>query len=140
MSQYVVDASVAAKWFVNEEHSAAAGRLRKVDHELIGPDLLPVEVGSALLKKVRRGELSAAEGESGARLLTLLPIRLQAALGLLPSAWAIANRYTCSLYESIYVALAVEADCELVTADRKLFDMLAGTPLAEHLLWVEALP
>lgn len=139
MSRFVVDASVAAKWFMAEEYSAIAAKLRESQHELVGPDLLPVEVGSALLKKMRRGELSELEGEVGMRALMLLPVHLESSLELLPSGWAIASLYRCSLYDSIYVALAVAQSCQLVTADRKLFAALADTPLESNLLWVEAL-
>ena len=53
----VVDASVAVKWLVEEEHSDAADRLLDGNHELFAPRLMASEVGNALWRKVRMGEL-----------------------------------------------------------------------------------
>ena len=63
MSLYVVDASVVIKWFVPEIHSDAARRLMSGPHEYFSPDLLFPEVGNVIWKKVRRGELTADQGE-----------------------------------------------------------------------------
>ena len=53
----VVDASVAVKWLVEEEHSDEADRLLDGNHELFAPRLMASEVGNALWRKVRMGEL-----------------------------------------------------------------------------------
>ena len=37
---------------------------------------------------------------------------------------------------AIYAALAVKSGCPLVTADRKLYDILRGSNLADHVLWI----
>ncbi len=49
----VVDASVACKWFVEEEGSAAATQLLGLGQALAAPDLIVPEVSSALHKKLR---------------------------------------------------------------------------------------
>ena len=51
----VVDASVAAKWLVDEEGSDAADTLLDGSFELFAPRLMASEVGSALRHKVRIG-------------------------------------------------------------------------------------
>jgi predicted nucleic acid-binding protein len=53
MRRYVVDASVAVKWFVPEIHSAEALRLLSSDCELLAPDLLPSELGNIRAVPVR---------------------------------------------------------------------------------------
>jgi predicted nucleic acid-binding protein len=60
VSRYVVDASVAVKWYLPEPESDAAGRLLDPEHDLIAPDLLFAEVGNALWKRWRRGEIGSA--------------------------------------------------------------------------------
>ena len=57
----VVDASVAAKWALKEEHSAAANALRTEDG-LIAPSLIAAELGSVFWKAFRRGALSRTDG------------------------------------------------------------------------------
>ena len=63
VSVFVVDASVVLKWFLPEIHSDAARRLLEAAHHYVAPDLLFPEVGNALWKIVRRGHLSADEGQ-----------------------------------------------------------------------------
>ena len=55
---FVVDASVAVKWLVNEQASEAAHRLLNSEERLVAPDFIVVEVGNVLWKKLRRGELT----------------------------------------------------------------------------------
>jgi predicted nucleic acid-binding protein len=56
VSRFVVDASVALKWYLPEVHRLHAQRLRDPRHDLVAPELFPLEVANTLLKKVRRGE------------------------------------------------------------------------------------
>jgi hypothetical protein len=58
---FVVDASVAIKWFVDEPDSAQAAVLLR--HSLAAPDLLAPECANILWKKVTRAELSLEEAE-----------------------------------------------------------------------------
>lgn len=140
MSTYVVDASVAVKWMVPEEHTHAALRLQSAADRLLSPDLLMVEITNVLWKKVRRAEITGAEGRTILDAFRGSPIRLVPVHPLLEGAWEIATGFDRSIYDSLYLALAVAEDGRMVTADRKLLHALRETPLAEHLLWVEDLP
>ena len=42
-----------------------------------------------------------------------------------------------TVYDSLYVAMAVQIDCRLVTADEKLYNAFKGGPLGARMLWVE---
>ena len=53
------------------------------------------------------------------------------------AAWDLAERYDRSFYDSLYLALAINAECPLVTADLKFYNRLQAGPLAERLVWVE---
>jgi predicted nucleic acid-binding protein len=61
MTPYVVDASIVIKWFVDEVHAEAARRWQEDQYELSAPDLLWLECGNILWKKVRRRELTPDE-------------------------------------------------------------------------------
>ena len=61
MKTLVVDASVAAKWFLPEVHSDDALRLLDTPSRLLVPDLLYPEVGNTLWKRVGKKELSVEQ-------------------------------------------------------------------------------
>src|SRR5579871_3022186 len=54
----VVDASVAAKWYLNEPGSEAAALLLEGDQPLFAPALIRIEVASAITRPFREGKLS----------------------------------------------------------------------------------
>jgi predicted nucleic acid-binding protein len=141
VSDLVVDASVAVKWLVPEPHADAAHRaLTAAAYSLIAPDLIWPEVGNALWKKWRRGELTDDEPTRLLHDLGRAPVKIVASRVLADSAWMFALQYRRPFYDSLYLALASAVGCSLLTADRRLYDALNGTPLAEHLLWLEDLP
>jgi len=59
--KYVLDASVALKWALNEPDSALALKLRdefqRRIHELLAPDTFPIEIANALTRAERKGIL-----------------------------------------------------------------------------------
>lgn len=128
MSALVVDASVASKWLLPEEHSAAARRLLAQPDDLHAPDLISSEVGNVLWKRWRRGELAAAEAEALIADWRVAPLTLHDARPLLQGAWRIARAAERTVYDSLYLALAEHLGCPLVTADRRFAEAMAATP------------
>ena len=111
--KYVLDASVAFKWLVSEADSDKALRLRddfrNGSHELLAPDILPIEVG-----------VSAADGFilwSG--MMADCP-HLVPSLALMPQACALSSRAKLGIYDCLYVALAEQEQCKLVSDDARL--------------------
>ena len=139
MKSYVVDASVAVKWFVPEVHSIHAKRLLQKDVVLLAPDLLFAEVGNVLWKRWRRKEMEAAEAKSILLHLHQFAIQRVSAYELSDMAWPVAAQTGRTFYDSLYVALAIRADAPLVTADRRLFNELSSGPLRQYLLWIDDL-
>jgi predicted nucleic acid-binding protein len=140
MSVYVADASVAVKWYVPEIHSDEALRLLEPGNELHVPDLMQAEVGNILWKKARRGELTPSEARRMAGAILVAPLRVHATSSLLDGALDIALRTDRTVYDALYVALAVALDVGLVTADRRLFQALERSTLRRHVTWVQDLP
>ena len=140
MSVYVVDASVAVKWFLLEVHSEAAFRLRNPSYSLHGPALFTLEFGNIVCKKIRRGEITPDEGLVMLQDMRRIPMQHHPNEVLFPSAFALANQTRRSLYDCLYLTLAVRLDGELVTADRKLYDALQADSVSKNLCWVEDLP
>jgi len=135
--RFVVDASVAVKWLLPEVHSGAARALLRAEVDLLAPDLIRAEVGNVLWKRWRRGDLNAAEVDAALDDFRRFPLEVHSAELLLESAWVIARETGLTVYDSLYVALAVAQQAPLVTADRRLFEALRGGALASACVWVE---
>jgi predicted nucleic acid-binding protein len=117
--EWVIDASVAAKWLLEEEGSEAARRLAEGGPIFIAPDLIYAEIASVISKWVKRGapeELGAvAVATLNEVLAETVPV---AVLGTAP--FDLAVRYGFSAHDACYLALAWRRGLRLVTADRKL--------------------
>ena len=138
MSVFVVDASVVLKWFVPEIHSEAARRLLAAAHQYLSPDLLFPEVGNAIWKKVRRGELTAEEGQRLAADISTIAVETVSTRGLMIDAHALAITTGLTVYDAMYLALAVRLKTELITADDKLGRIVAAHPMtAAHVRLVQ---
>ncbi len=119
---YVIDASVALKWFVRENDSDKA--LALCEQALLGsldmaaPDMLLYEVANILLRKI---ELTPSQVQNSIRQLLDTGISFSALdAGLIFRAIHVAGTTGASVYDASYVALALEVNGTLVTADRRL--------------------
>jgi predicted nucleic acid-binding protein len=122
--KYVLDSSVATKWFLREVGTDQALALRddyrKGIHELIAPDVFPVEVAHALTRAERQGRLLPPEATTLLLdLLRALPV-LFPSIPLLPQATHISSQVQIGIYDCLYVALLEQEQCELITADDRL--------------------
>ena len=140
MSLYVVDASVAVKWFFEEAHSENALRLLNDPHELHAPDFLWMELASVVCQRVRRKEISSGKGLQILLALRRLPIQIFPFADLLDAATAIAFETATSPYDCVYIALAVSLEAHMVTADRRFCRALAAGQFANRLLWIGDVP
>jgi predicted nucleic acid-binding protein len=123
----VIDASVAFKLVVHEPDSEVAiawiGR-----EELVAPSLIHSEVGNALWKRVRKGEL-ASDAEIEDRLADLgRYIRTIDEISLVPRALKLAIEIGHPIYDCVYLAMAEQMGEQLLTADRRFLRAVAGTP------------
>jgi predicted nucleic acid-binding protein len=123
----VIDASVALKWFLDEEGSAQAAALPTRGDTLIAPDLIVPEVCNAAWKIVRRG-LMHPEQQAAAvtRLPEILDVLVPTA-PLAPRAAALSLLLDHPAYDCFYLALAEQRGATLITADRRLIQRLADT-------------
>jgi len=118
VNTFVIDASVAIKWIIDEPGTSQALQLRR--HRLLAPDLLVAEVANVLWKKVRRKELAEEEALVAARLLARAEIELEPMRALLEPATRLAIALNHPAYDCAYLALAERLDCDFVTSDAAL--------------------
>jgi predicted nucleic acid-binding protein len=141
MSAIVVDASVGIKWFLPEVHSAEARRWRGASHELHVPAaFFEIEIAGILWKNVRRGDLDAADADAVLAQVPSLPLTRHVEAPLLPSVLDLAVKTDRSVYDCLYLGLAVELGGRMVTADRRLFNAISATAWTGSICWVEESP
>lgn len=116
---FIVDASVAVKWLVDEPDRQAAQNLLDSDERLVAPDFLIVEAGNVLWKKMRRGELTVQQAIAGVRELPTYFEQLARSTPLVPRAVAIATQISHPVYDCVYLACAERFEVPLVTADAR---------------------
>jgi predicted nucleic acid-binding protein len=133
LKQVIVDASVAAKWLLPGVHEPLADEALHLlaeysngEIEFAVPDLFWAEVGNLLWKAVRLKRCSLSEAKSGLTLLNEYGFRTISSKSLLDLAVSLATAFNRTLYDSLYVALAVSSKSQLVTADEKLANALAA--------------
>jgi predicted nucleic acid-binding protein len=133
MKPLVVDASVAAKWFLPEPDAAAALRLLDGRHRLAAPDLIRSEFGNIIWKFQARGVLDAEEASDLIEHFLSMPLEIHDSTYLLAPALQIAIATHRTVYDSLYLALAMELDGTVVTADERWVNALINSPFARFL-------
>jgi len=139
----VVDASVVLKWFLPEAGNVAADRLLEgfLNGRLTlhAPDLMPIETASALWRRsVVRKQLAPSDAKAIYQDLLTLPLNLYTSEPLASAAFALSIAHRHSAYDAVYCALAIELDCELVTADETLVAKLGkALTFIQHLSRIE---
>jgi predicted nucleic acid-binding protein len=115
----VVDASVAVLWTLSQRNSDKAAAL-KTEGDLIAPSLVVAEIGNAIWKAVRRGDLPALEAVTAIEIAlgpisTLVPME-----NLHARAVELAIALDHPIYDCFYLALADRERAPLVCADGAL--------------------
>ena len=136
----VVDASVAVKWLLtDEEDTAAAVDLLRQQREdglrLLAPRQIEVEVANALRKAALAGRIATSEAGAGVDRWLIVAsesLHLVENRRLLRPALRESLRWGVSLFDALYVSLAVIADTRLITGDRRL--LRAGSDVEPYLL------
>ncbi len=122
----VVDASVIVKMFADEAGSDRAVHLLDTEDRLLPPAHAFAEVGEVISRKMRAGLVGQQQFallvDAIARDFEVVPIPL-----LLADSVELALSTGASVYDCLYVALAAQEGCPLVTADARLVAKFAAT-------------
>ena len=134
----VVDASVAIKWLVREEHTDKALAILSTWHDEdvtpVAPYLLPFEVTNALHRKVFRGQLTVGNASRMVSQLLSSRLELHQTAELHVRALELATELQQgAVYDAHYLALAEEFGCELWTADQRFHRAAEG---AGNVNWI----
>jgi predicted nucleic acid-binding protein len=88
------------------------------DRQLVAPAVIDAEVLSALRGLERNSGVTAGRAALAIIDLRLAPVERYPLEPLLDRAWGLRNQLNA--YDALYVALAVELDCPLVTTDDRI--------------------
>ena len=136
MKRCVIDASVIAASIFQEELEKCSSALLASDHVQMAPAIIIAEVGDVIWKRFRRQEIREEEADTILTGFFRLPLKITASEKLIESALRIAMQYDRTVYDSLYVALALKTDSTVVTADKRLINALAGSPLEKYVKWL----
>ena len=124
----IIDASPAFKWVVEEEYTAESRAMliqwRSGQTRMLVPSWFLFEIVNGLYQRIRRSELTTDEA---AQLIDAVQITGVEILGYDPSihtrALELAHQFRLNAaYDAHYLALAENMDCEMWTADERLWN------------------
>ena len=133
---FVLDSSVVAKLFFQEDGSGEAAKFLEICvHEnvkLLGQELLLYEVGNVIWKKTRGTGVDGRPymRQLGQLNIDFVPLDSQ----LMLQAMKLAQKKDISYYDAVHVALAETKGVPFITADRKLLELVPGAMTIEKAL------
>ncbi|MBL0732036.1 MAG: type II toxin-antitoxin system VapC family toxin [Desulfosarcina sp.] len=125
MKIVIVDTSALIRLYVPdgpipdglEEYLAAAWR---AEITLMIPELALAEFVQVLWKKEQAGYLELSEVDEIVAALLELPLEITGHQGILTDALSLARQYKLTVYDSLFLSLAMKRKAELITADQRL--------------------
>jgi predicted nucleic acid-binding protein len=129
----VLDASVAAKWFLPrageplvEEAFELLGRHAAGEISFTVPDLFWAEFGNICWKAARAGRWKPSAAAAAVGLMREQTLDTVSSRELLGDAVPVAFATGRSVHDCLYVVLAVQAGAEMVSGDERLVRAVAG--------------
>jgi predicted nucleic acid-binding protein len=133
VNTYVIDASVAAKWILpangetlTREALALLKRYAAGELRFVVPDLFWAEFANILWKAVQQERLPPASAETALHAMRDRNFPTVSSHALLAEAFAISSAFDRTVYDALYVALALTSKSQLITADQRLANALAA--------------
>lgn len=123
--QVVLDCSVAVSWFFADESNPGADRVREALRLEPGvvPAIWPVEIANVLAMAARRGRISVADMQGFLADARDLPIRIdRGGWDTLTRSVELASQEGLSVYDAMYLELAIREQRPLATFDKQLIE------------------
>ena len=136
MRRAVFDASALVKLVVPEPGSPGAIRAYVTYGDQLAPEWAMLECAHALWRKWMRSEYDAATMRESHAALGSLGLQLLETGSLVSGALDLALSHRHSVYDCLYLALALAEDAALVTADAQLRDLALSCGI--EVAWIEA--
>ena len=138
MTDFIVDSSIVAKWFIEESGSELAWQLLSPNTFLRAPDVIVSELTNMFWKRATRRDLTPEQVTE--RLDAMLRDHIDVTVHLLPArilssrALQIALATGRSAYDCLYLAAAVQSRCKFITADERFVRSIKDSTLQRHIV------
>ncbi len=130
---FVIDASIAVKWFIWEDGTDKALNLLDYIVSFYVPSFFLMEIDSVITKKVRQRELQIEEASLKRKQFRNLPYKLIAYAHTENFAFDLSIQFPISLYDANYLAVAIDRDAKLYTADIHFYNAVLSTPFKKYI-------
>ena len=131
MTLQVIDTSALVKYVLPEQDSSIVENIVALHHfgtvNLIAPEYILVESANVLWKHLERRNILPEEASESFRTLRDLSIHLVPNGDLLDAALTLATDNHITVYDSLFCALAIPENVQLITADSPLVGRMTGT-------------
>jgi predicted nucleic acid-binding protein len=122
--RYVLDCSVAVRWFVRQSFWESAlhvlDLVQRGEAELVAPRVIVPELGHVLRKLIVGEKLSVEQGLRALDLFFDVPLELVESRDLTHQALELAVAHSATFYDALYVTLAIREDLSVLTADGRM--------------------
>src|SRR5215467_9951212 len=139
MADYVVDASVLAKWIVSgEPYEENALRLKddnvKMSVSLHSPGILLYELGNVLWKALKRARISKEDAPRALDAMTSMRLRFyEMSWDDVSKSFEIANLLDLTVYDASYLHLSKKLSIPMLTVDEKMLKAAKSGHRVVHL-------
>jgi predicted nucleic acid-binding protein len=131
--RYVVDTSIVIQRLIVEEHTPQVRRLFAQMAQglvIVVPEFCLLECANVLWKQVRFQGMPQQTAEHLLNELLALPLQIVSVAQFMPRALQIGLATQLAIYDSLYLALAENFNCALITVDQKQADAAVSTQIA----------
>ncbi len=134
--RWVIDTSVALKWFIEEEHTDIASRVLSTGNSLYSIDLMHVEFAHVMCKLARGGKLNREYPTFAFEALSQYQIEVHDTRHLLKLSMIYAKDLRASVFDCCFLALATTINTPVLTADRRFFNAVATSKVPNLAVWL----
>lgn len=125
LQQFVVDANVVAKLYLRDEQyiknaDLLFARFSNGQLRLIAPNIISYEVPAIIVKGYRKAQLDEELFKKAVTSFRSLGIVIIDDSGAVSEAMNLALVNQCNYYDALYILLAQDLNCRLITADDRL--------------------
>ncbi len=124
LTKYVLDSSVAASWFFEDEYTPETDKLMVLarDHGVVVPALSPFEIGNLFLQAEKKGRQTMDQINQKLAAFAEFPLEIdtECTFERLPLIIKLARTHHLTVYDASYLELALRRGIALATRDKAL--------------------